>query len=1109
MTWTKANSIFQRLKGVLVLLAVECFLLMLFPPSLVLNNSFITGGDTPSHFPAAAAILDSIVSGEPLVRWTHGNYAGFPVFLNYFPLPFFITSLLSIFTDLQIAFKLVTLLPVLALPPVIYASLSRLGYARMVPALGCAFALLFLLMPENTMWGGSIASTLAGEFSHGLSLVLALFLCAKVYGDIQAGRSLVTNSFLEGLVGLSSGYPLLQFGFGSSYFLLRRRFIPYLIAMHALAFGLIGFWILPLLWRLPWDTPFTHAWSFHSWKEMFPPALFPPAMGILLGWASGWLPGAKEYSRSGEPDQVSSFTPGVSNGTGSPEQYLWWNIGIALIFFSLGNAIGVVDIRFLPFAYLFLILLGAIGWGKVLERLPFGQSVSWVAVVGIFVWSWTNLQPARNWSEWNYSGFEAKSLWKPFSDVNSYLRGNENSPRVVYEHSEINNDAGTPRAFELLPYFSGRSTLEGLYMQSSLSSPFVFYLQSELSHNPSCPFSGYYYSRFDPERAARHLRLFNVSQVISATGQTASALDLSSEFIPEIAFPPYRIHRVSGNTSSYVEPVKFAPRRIPWTNWKKAQFDWFRKSDLEVPLVVASGADKGEYWRKLAAYEGSPASIAREPLPGASEVKAGALLEENAITVETSSPGHPLWLKVSYHPDWRIADGKGELYLASPAFMLLVPGTEKIVLRFDTSGGVYAAGKILTLAALCLAALLIVYTRGGRKFGVASHGILPGLGSEPFPSIPPAIWAALILVIAASLWHRDERDPILLYEKGLTVYSRASKTDDGMGEAAKAYRTMIEGSSTSARAAEVLGAYPNHPAHDSSSSSAHIRENATGSEASAGSTGLSVRGSSSFDTTDASNGSKVWDAVITVFTPGLKASDGGPLSSARAIFRRCIERYPLSPVTDHAAHYVAATYMREQRWEDVERFYELHIASYPDSRIYPEALYGLGLAAAHLRGPSEAVGRYRQCLEYFPESDYAYHSAARLLDYSQPEQVLEAAEEYFRSENFTGASPLLKALSDLPPSPTQTRAALLLGYAEFYRSHWTEAAKLLTEWINMHKSHPGAPDAFYRLGQAYMFMGYYREAKQCLDGALALNPNLAGTQPFEAVFRLVEDFSSE
>ena len=83
--------------------------------------------------------------------------------------------------------------------------------------------------------------------------------------------------------------------------------------------------------------------------------------------------------------------------------------------------------------------------------------------------------------------------------------------------------------------------------------------------------------------------------------------------------------------------------------------------------------------------------------PANEEIRAGADLGDGRITIDTSKPGHPLWIKVSYHPDWRITEGAGELYPASPAFMLLVPRTSRVVLTFDTGAGVYLWGRILSL----------------------------------------------------------------------------------------------------------------------------------------------------------------------------------------------------------------------------------------------------------------------------------------------------------------------------------------------------------------------------------------------------------------------------
>ncbi|MEN6440810.1 MAG: 6-pyruvoyl-tetrahydropterin synthase-related protein [Syntrophobacter sp.] len=1091
MTPRNLLSIFRDGKGLLVLLAVEGFLLLLIPPTLVFNTSFIAGGDTPSHYTAAVSLRESLFSGDSLFQWIHGNYAGFPLFLNYFPFPFFIMAVLSLLMPLMIAFKLVTIIPVFGLPAVIYYSLRKLGQRGMAPALGSALSLPFLLMRENAMWGGNIGSTLAGEFSYGISLLLSVYLSAKIHVDIPAGRSLVKNSILEGLAALGNGYPLLQFGFGSSYFLFRKRFIPYLITMHALAFSLTGFWILPLLWRLPWDTPFNHAWLFDSWREPLPSALIPALLGIVLGWSTRWFPDTDRFRGSMAGQAFKETGSGQDHGEARPDarHYLWWNVGIALLCFSVGNIAGLVDVRFLPFAHVFLILLGAIGWGKVLAKLRHPGPWAGIMFLAIFAWAGTSLEPVKSWSRWNYSGFEAKPLWQSFNQVNLHIRGDENSPRIIYEHAEENNDAGTTRAFELLPHFSGRSTLEGLYMQSSLSSPFVFYLQSELSQAPSCPFSGYYYSRFDPERAARHLRLFNVSHVVTVTGETASALDNCPDYLPEISFPPYRIHRVAGPRGSYVEPLRFQPRRISWDGWKKTQFEWFRKADLEVPLVVASEGSHGEYWRQLPQLTGSPASLTRVPVPAADEVRADATLGRNRITVDTSTPNHPLWLKVSYHPDWRIAEGEGEIYPVSPAFILLVPKTHHVVLRFDTGTGIYAVGKILTLAALLFCACLAWQGRRDRSPGkpegsrnairphVRTLPTFPSLaamalppdnhaqpdtsipgktgrnaskkrhlssGSAVYPVIKPVLWCLVAFMLAITFWTRDNRDPILLYNKALKACERADAT-------------------------------------------------------------LSANDISQADTSPA--------PLSEVKSHGIAQGDihpeDTPLGAARALFLLCMSKYPLSPVTDHAAHFVASSYMKEQRWEDLTKFYESFLAAYPDSRIYPEALFELGSAASHLRRPQLSDSRFWQVLVYFPESGWAVHAAERLAGHNPMEQLLDVAREYFQREDFVRAAPLLQALSNQRTSPVRSDAALLWGYSHFYRNRWRDSAVALTDWLNEHKDHLAAPEAFVTLGKCYLHLGYYSEARQALHGAVILDPSLADTQPFTALLRIVEDFAQK
>ena len=148
-------------------------------------------------------------------------------------------------------------------------------------------SLPFLFMTENSMWGANIFSTLSGEFAFGISTILYIIFTGKLYADIAGRKSPFGSSALEASIALSSGYPLLQSAMGTSYFILRGGNLRYILQLHAAAFGLAAFWLLPVLWRIRWNTPYVHSWHFESWAEIAPPLLWPSFAGTLIVAFSG------------------------------------------------------------------------------------------------------------------------------------------------------------------------------------------------------------------------------------------------------------------------------------------------------------------------------------------------------------------------------------------------------------------------------------------------------------------------------------------------------------------------------------------------------------------------------------------------------------------------------------------------------------------------------------------------------------------------------------------------------------------------------------------------------------------------------------------------------
>ncbi|MFZ2447763.1 MAG: 6-pyruvoyl-tetrahydropterin synthase-related protein [Syntrophobacteraceae bacterium] len=998
-------SIIKRLSiPILVLLAIEALLLLYFPPSLILAPTLTAGGDTPSHFMSALAMRNPSSFFSP-VTWMHGNFAGFPLFLQYFPLPFVLMALISFVSSMQVAFKLVTLLAIVPLPAAVYYCLRRMGFRGLVPALGAVLALPFLIQSGNQMWGGNIASTLAGEFAYGISFTLTVVFWGKLYADAPERGSLATNSLIEALIALGNGYPILQAGIGSGYFLVRGVSVRYILAMHALAFGLIGFWILPLIRFISWNTPYPHTWAFQTPLEVAPILLWPSIAGALIGLA----PHLRRL-----PGLLLHPGPSLKSDSGpNPEQYLWWQFGVSLLCFGLAPHTGTVDVRFVPFAQIALAMLGAIGWGKFFSRLP--RPGAWLSVfaAAIIVFSVSKSALDDSWIRYNYSGMEAKPLWNSFSEINRLLDGSENSPRVVFEHSDILNGAGSTRAFELLPYFAGRSTLEGLYMQSSITAPFVFHIQSEISQTPSTPLPGYYYSRFNPDRAAAHLRLFNTNQLISVSDNVHNGLDDSPDFEFQTALPPFRVYLVKDAENSYVAPLHFRPFRVPDADWKRAQFEWFRKSSLKVPMVVASESSTGDFWKTLDVFNGPPADLPEIPIAGAENVTAKASLSENRIAVTTSTPGHPLWLKVSYHPSWRIARGGGELYPASPTFMLLVPKGPEVVLEFDTSGGVYLLGKILSLIALVvwLGIVAVRLVRGaspkgrtaeaapardGSPSGPGPTSSVCAEGPEPLSRPPQKIFpanarfvaaAALIAVaVILSVYFRSDSDPLLIYNKANAKFERTEK----------------------------------------------IRADIASGEA----------------------------------TPRQVQERKRLVPETIALLDRSMAKFPDSHITDHCFYLKAALLLDEMGGSEYRAVIEDFLGKHPDTRVMPECYYLVGESFLREGDAEAAAGFYYGAALAWPDNTASRQAGIRLTEILGRDAVYQDASQYFESGKYLPAYSLYRALISHADEEVRDPSILALAYCCLYLNRWEEASGFFTQWLGAHFDSPEAAEAEKALRQA-------------------------------------------
>jgi len=987
-TWT--------VRAVLWLL-IYAFLLTYLHPELLVQDSVITGGDTASHYFTAVYLKEHLLPHGKIMGWQPGNYAGFPLFQFYFPLPFLAMVGLSLALPLTVAFKLVTVAGILGLPFGAYYLLKNMGLEKPGPDLGAVFILPFLFMEANSAWGGNIPSTLAGEFGYSIGLALSLVYLGRMFRDVPSGRRVFGNALVLALVGLSHGYTLLFCVIGAGYFLLTTRNwvsrLAYVLEVNLLAFCFMGFWIVPLLLFMPYTTSYNLVWIINDWREALPVILWPYA---VLGLA--WTVWKLIFGRGTMEDRERIF-------------FLLFLMAVAAGFYFLANKIGLVDIRFLPFGQVALVLLAAAGAAEAVRRLKAQGLVVLALALGTVAWSAHHERYIEKWVLWNYSGYEHKRLWPAFRDLTRYLQGGFGDPRVVYEHGAVTEAVGSLRAFESLPFFSGRATLEGLYLQSSLSSPFVFYLQSEISQNCSSPLIHYNYSRFDLERARPHLDLFNVNRYITVTEESRAAAERAEGFRLIREFPPFALFEVTGHSGRYVVQPHFRPVLVQTNDPQAAAFAWFRRGDLEVPIVLASQVKEPEKARFAAAFDGETfrrrlSTPPRRPLPPPARLRETFRNEE--ILIEGAAPGRPLWIKVSYHPNWRV-EGADRVWRAGPAFMMVFPTRETVRLYFGRTWPDYL-GLVLTVLGIVYS-LAARRTRRGAAMGSAGPGparILARVLEPAARLVRPraeqvlvagvASAGVLVVILVLTLGYQD---PSVYYRRGTeffkddqfdqarTVFQKALAdfplspvVDQTLHHLALTYFRQENWAQARSVWERFETDYPESrlwPEALYHIGLCHWRENNPG-EAEKSFSGLIDRFPDSRWADEARKRlAELNDAKLSgLFDQALGLFDQGRYREAGRSFVEIRDLAGTGDLADRAAYFGAVCLFKEGRWAEASAVFAGLAGQNPQGPWAAEARYHLGLIRLHLGQIEAARSELESVVQDYPGTRWSREAAAVL-----------------------------------------------------------------------------------------------------------------------------------
>jgi len=776
---SRVTSLFARARRApphpaLIVAGTSLVILAVMSPWLILTATTPTGGDTGAHVFGPAYLRDTLLPAGRVMGWSNDWFAGFPAFYFYFPLPSLTIVALDLVLPYGVAFKVVTVLGLLALPPAVYFHTRAMNLGRTHALIAAGSGAVFAFLESYSIYGGNIASSLAGEFSYSWSFSLSLVYLGLLMKAVRDDRKHIKWAAAAlAATALSHVLTTIVAVFASLFVLGWRRGLRRAVAVWLWGFALAAFWALPLLVRIGLTSDM--AWTpLSKWDE-----IVPVEMWLLLPVAVPAAVWALRRTSRAAPIIAASLLPliyfplpnllpALFPGAFSGERWKLWNG------------------RLLPYWYFGVTLFAAIGLGAAVawisRRLPSRTPRGWVtgvvalafAVAAGLVrdsaefpsWAWALVAGAGlaavgmtrligglvdtrsfltgtaaavvvlgaaagvtfvdGWSKWNYEGYEAKAPWPEYlalmEEIDSLPDG-----RVMWESNSELNKYGTPMAPMLIPYWTEGShqSMEGLYFESSLTTPFHFINHSEMSHKPSNPVPGLRYHTFDMARGLKHMDVYGVDYYVSFTSEAADKAKGMDGFELLAVAEPFHIFKLPDTAkvapATHLPAVYDAPERSllgaatgaagpvsskgePLPSFHDMALDWYEDIDEMHRLVAAGGPEE---WPRIEKLSERPDVRLDVPAGAVSDI----VIDDHRISFTTRAVGIPHVVKVSYFPNWTATGADGP-WRATPSLMVVVPVEEDVVIEFGDTWA-ETGGKALTLVgALALAGSAAAARRG-------------------------------------------------------------------------------------------------------------------------------------------------------------------------------------------------------------------------------------------------------------------------------------------------------------------------------------------------------------------------------------------------------------
>ena len=585
-------------------------------PSLIFRNNTPTGGDMGAHVYGPAYLRDHLLTSFRLSGWSNDWYAGLPIYRFYMVVPAIFILLFDIVLPYGIALKLVAVAGLLALPVCtwLFAKLARLVFP--IPELLVVASTVFLFDESFTIYGGNIASTMAGEFSFSIALAFSILGFGVFIRGLDTGKYRIAATLLLALAALSHGIVLLFVFLGYVLILAMHRDAAkwrFGLPVIGTAILLSAFWVVPFVLNHSYMTDMKYEPQPTGYSESFVDMFFPLHTVfnvIVMGFA------------------LVGFLSALWRRNSTASWMGIYGVILAIGVFVARESLPIIGLlwnpRILPFLYLLRYMLMMIGiyetvvavarfasleraaarvakTGEVQTLAPSPQgrlnfNVATAVVVALLAVSIIGFRfqelplatlrtaqdgsvrygigpftvPSSNdgfvdgWARWNFTGYEGKNAYGEYRAIVETMKQIGEDPRygcgrALWENNGELNKYGTTMGLMLLPHWTDGciGSMEGLFFEASGTTPYHFITAAAMSKQSSNPVRELRYDDNNAALGVRYLQELGVRYYMGFTPEAVREASAQTALREIARSGPWVIYQVEG--SDLVVPLAVQP----------------------------------------------------------------------------------------------------------------------------------------------------------------------------------------------------------------------------------------------------------------------------------------------------------------------------------------------------------------------------------------------------------------------------------------------------------------------------------------------------------------------------------------------------------------------